>query len=334
MRIRKSVVAGIAGGLAVGVLIGWSLGSAVPDSSRGTASSPVTTLPTTSSPAASVPPSEGTQPATPDSDPSDYLFPTAGTTGVPNGWVPAKELTGEQTVWDDGAVIEDLRLTNGVLLVRAANVTIRRVEFVGSRVVNDYGRDCFNGLQIEDSSFLRGREDEGQPVVHGGGYTLSRVKIDGPSEGVRITEERLGCDPVLIEDSWIRVEPPENCAAEAIDWHGDGLQGYRGNEVTVRNSAIELVEVAGCSGTAAFFYPDQGNQRATVEHVLLAGGGYVFSLGTPGTVSGLKIMDGSWTYRPVDVLDCSQVEWGTGNEVVALGPDGVLRGVSPLECMP
>lgn len=276
----------------------------------------------------------GTPTVSAESSPTASLtFPTAQTTGVPADWTPKQELSGEQTVWDDGATIEDLRLTNGILLIRAKNVTVRRVELVDSRIINDYGRDCFNGLRLEAVSVVRGGNDTGQPVVQSGGFVAQRLKIDGPSEGIRVSEKAIGCGPVVVEDSWIRVKPPADCVAKKVDWHGDGIQGYLGPEVIVRHSYIELAEVEGCLGTAAFFYPDQGNSEATIDNVLMAGGSYVFRLGTPGSVTGLKVLADSWVYGPTDVQDCAKVQWGTGNEIVTLAADGSLQAVSPLLCV-
>lgn len=313
---KRSVVIGIAAGFLAGLLAGMSA---------------AVLLPSATTPA---PPAGAGATAEPTADPSQdsKAFPTAATTGVPAGWTPSVRLTGEHTIWDDGAVVQDLRLTDGVLYIRASNVTLRRVELVGARVVNDYGDTCFNGLRIEDSSFIRGSVDLGLPVIQAGGYSLSRVRIEGHSEGVRVGESALGCKPVVIEDSWMRLDPPDNCVQDAVDWHGDGLQGYEGPAVSVKNSSITLAQVEGCAGTAAFFYPDQGNEQVAVDGLLVAGGGFVFRLGTPGTVSGLKVVDGSWDFGPVDVADCAAVEWGGGNEVVTVGEDGTVSAVRPLDC--
>lgn len=258
-------------------------------------------------------------------------FPTRSTTGVPSGWTPTRQVTGDYVVTQAGQVVEDLRVTNGTLYVRAANVTLRRVEIVSGRIINEYAGRCYNGLNIVDSSILRGSRDHGMPVVESGGYTATRVKIDGPSEGFRIAGGDVGCDPVTIQDSWVKIDTPDGC--NSVDyWHGDGVQGYMGVEVTVRNTYINLAETRSCPGTAAFFYPNQFNKRANIENVLLEGGGYVFRLGTPGSVSGLKVVDDSWLYGPVDVADCRSVEWGTGNEIVSVGADGSLRSVARLQC--
>jgi hypothetical protein len=66
------------------------------------------------------------------------------------------------------------------------------------------------------------------------------------------------------------------------------------------------MRTSGCTGTAPFFRPSgQGNQgAATIDGLLVMGQGYPFRLGTAGAVSGLRIVDGSWIFAPVDV-DCS-----------------------------
>ena len=259
-------------------------------------------------------------------------FPTRATTGVPAGWQPKQEITGDYTVWDAGQVLEDVRITGGVLYVRAPNVTLRRVELSSARIVNEYGGTCFSGLNIEDSTIVRGAADVYQPVIQSGGYTATRVEIDGVSEGFRIGGGDVGCGPVLIQDSWAKIDPAQGCDRAGIDWHGDGLQGYWGVAVTLRNSSIAIGRTDYCQGTAAFFYPNQNNTSATVENVLLSGGGYVFRLETPGSVSGLKIVDDSWEYGPTDVTSCGQVAWGAGNEIVRVNPDGSLTSVAPLRC--
>lgn len=101
----------------------------------------------------------------------------------------------------------------------------------------------------------------------------------------------------------MRLTPPTVCN----DWHGDGIQGYDGGALTVRNTTLEMVETGGCGGTAPFFYPaGQGNVSATVDRLLVRGGGFPFRLGMPGSITGLKIVDRSWGYSPIDVK-CSVV---------------------------
>jgi hypothetical protein len=90
------------------------------------------------------------------------------------------------------------------------------------------------------------------------------------------------------------------------DWHGDGIQGYDGGAVTVRNVTIDFQERGGCGGTAPFFYPrNQGNTSVDIDRLLVKGGGFSFRLGQPGTVRNLKIVQ-DWGYGPIDVR-CSVV---------------------------
>lgn len=68
-----------------------------------------------------------------------------------------------------------------------------------------------------------------------------------------------------------------------------------------------MVETAGCGGTAPFFYPDgQGNTSADIDRLLVKGGGYPFRMTTPGSVRGLRVVDGSWSFGPTDT-NCSRL---------------------------
>lgn len=259
------------------------------------ASSTTTSTTTTSSTTTTISPTTTTATTT-TAPPSASSFPTQGSVGTPNGWTPAQTISGNYTVSTAGAVIQDLRI-NGNLLIRAANVTVRRVE------VNGFIDSCQTGVVIEDST-VRSSNGAGEAAISYGGYTIRRVEVAGPNvhEGIRAG----GCGPVVIEDSWVHVVPPSPCG----DWHGDGFQGYQGRAVTVRNSFLWLEETSTCGGTAAFFYPrNQGNTSATVDGLIVRGGGYVFRDGMPGSVRNLHIVNGSWFYGPVDVNCGALTSW-------------------------
>ena len=235
-------------------------------------------------------------------------FPNPQTTGTPPGWTPDTTSSSGITVTTPGAVVQDVRLTNGAdITVKAPNVTIRRVELQGGYIINDTS-SCANGLLIEDTTLSPGpgQNELGQEGAVGyGGYTARRVELTGRSEGFRVSSAG-DCGPVAIEDSFVKIVPPSPCG----DWHGDGIQSYGGDAVTVRNTTIDM-RTSGCTGTAPFFRPSgQGNRGdATIDRLLVMGQGYSFRLGTPGTVNGLRIVDGSWIFGPVDV-DCAQVsQW-------------------------
>ena len=232
-------------------------------------------------------------------------FPTPSTTGVPAGWAPAQTRSTDLRVTQAGGVVEDVLLTSGAdLLIEAPNVTVRRVVLQGGKINNQPGSGCANGLLIEDTTLEpppgQNATTETEAVVSYGGYTARRVKIWQRSEGFRVSGKSAGCGPVRIEDSFARIDDSDNC-----DLHADGIQGYNGSALTVVNTTIDGQRI-GC-GTAPFFYPrNQGNTRADVNGLLVMGAGYPFRLGTPGTVSGLRIVNGSWEYGPINVA-CSLV---------------------------
>lgn len=248
-------------------------------------------------------------------------FPTQTSAGTPPGWAPTRSITGDYWVRTAGAVVEDLRITDGSLMIDAANVTVRRVEIRGGRIENRPGSRCNNGLVVEDTTITRSARqtrDSDQPVIGVGGYTARNVKIDNVPEGFRVGGgSDGGCGPVTIENTYVRIVPPDVCH----DWHGDGIQGYDGPSLTIRNVALKLVETRDCGGTAPFFYPNrQGNDSVDIDRLLVDGGGYAFRLGMPGAVRNLKIVDNSWGYGPIDVKCTAVTLWRA--EIVTLDTDG------------
>ncbi len=238
-------------------------------------------------------------------------------------------MTGSYRVTTAGAVIEDLRVTNGSLIIDAPNVTVRRVEVIGGGIDNWPGSTCRNGLLIENSTVRRGAApttDAGTAAVGQGGYTARNVLIDGLAEGFRVGGKSGGCGPVVIENSYARVVSPDVCG----DWHGDGIQGYDGAKLTVRNSVLVLEERGGCGGTAPFFYPDQGNTSVEVDGLIVQGGGASFRLETPGTVHNLKVVDKSWFYSPTSVNCSALSSWDA--QIVTLDAAGQPVRVRDLGC--
>lgn len=256
-------------------------------------------------------------------------FPTRATAGVPAGWSPARSVTGDFVISTAGAVVEDLRVTNGTLIVNAPNVTLRRVEILGGGINNFQGSTCHNGLVIEDSTLTRspGQRTSGDwPAVGTGGYTARNVKIDGLPEGFRVGG-RGDCGPVVIENSFGSVSSPDICN----DWHGDGLQGYDGPALTIRNSVLEMLMRPDCGGTAAFFYPlSQGNTSVVIDGLIVSGGGYPFRLGMSGPVRNLNIVSNSWVYGPIDVKCSVVTEWSA--QIVTLDANGQPRPVRTQPC--
>ncbi|MCP2264893.1 PT repeat [Promicromonospora thailandica] len=256
-------------------------------------------------------------------------FPTSKSAGLPAGWTPKQTRTGDLWIRKNGTVVQDLRITNGVIHVAAKNVTLRRVHAVGSQVVNAGGDACGTGLLIESSTFVAGSgqtRDTDVPVVGDGGLTVRDVVIDGVPEGIRVGAKQ--CGDVVVESSFVRIVPPDVCD----DWHGDGVQGYGGGTVTVRHTRIIMRETADCYGTAPFFYPSgQGNTALTVDGLLVEGGGYAFRAGTPGTVRNLQVVRDSWGYGPVDVA-CSALSHWQAHVVTVSSSTGRTTPAEEIRC--
>jgi hypothetical protein len=250
------------------------------------------------------------------------VFPNADNTGVPKNWQPVQTFNSTQTISQNGAVVQDIRITSGDLRIAADNVIVRRVELLNGRITND---SCHDNLLVEDSSVLGHTSSEG--AIGPGSYTARRVRLDGVPEGFRVGA-KPACGAVRVEDSFVHVTPPSPCG----DWHGDGLQGYGGPPLVIRNVTIDFEEGGGCYGTAPFFYPaNQGNTSVDVDGLIVRGGGYSFRLGMPGKVRNLRVVNRSWTYGPIQV-NCSVLsDWSA--EIVTIDSDyQPTATVSTLRC--
>ncbi len=306
-----------------------------PTSAPTTAPTTAPTSAPTTAPTSQPTTSPTTAPTSPPAGGSN--FPTRANTGTPAGWTPTRTINGDHNVTTAGAVVQDLRIVNGNLNIRAANVTVRRVEISSGQISNVFNRQCSNGLVVEDTTILRGSTDIGQPAIQFGGYTARRVKVDGPSEGLRVGGRDYGCGEVSVVDSFVSVNAYAGCerAGSGIDWHGDALQGYNGAKVTVRHSVLKLNPTPYCIGNSAFFYPTQGNTSAVIDNVLVSGGGFVFRLDTPGQVTNLKVAEDSWIYGPSHNQACGAgITWGSGNEYVNYNEStGAWSSSRPLSCL-
>jgi hypothetical protein len=257
--------------------------------------------------------------------------PNRSSTGTPSGWTPAQTTSTSVTLSTPGQVYHDVRLTNGADIdVRAPNVTIRNVELDGGYINNDIS-SCANGLLLDHVSILAGPgdQDRGQEAaVSYGGYTADHVLIDDRSEGFRVSSYG-DCGPVTIKNTFVHITPPSPCG----DWHGDGIQSWEGDAVTVRNVTIDMRVTNGCHGTAPFFRPSgQGNHGcATIEALLVMGEGYPFRLGTCGTVSGLAVVDGSWYFAPVDV-NCGLVSKWSAYKVAIDSNYNITQDLGAIPC--
>jgi len=241
---------------------------------------------------------------------------------VPSGWTP-RETRSSWRITAPG-VYEDVRV-NGGITVAVGGVTLRRVEVLGGEIVNNA---CGGAapLVLEDVTIRPAagqawvRSTEG--AVHHGNFVARRLKVLDYAEGLRAGD----CGPITVENSYMTINDGGSCAA-AGGLHSDGIQGYGGRGVTIRNTAIDARN-QGC-GTSPFFYPrNQGNSAPVdIDGLWLAGGGYSFRLGVgPATVRRVQVLDRSWGYGPIDVY-CSAISTWDVSIVDAAG-----RAVRSVAC--
>jgi len=156
-------------------------------------------------------------------------------------------------------------------------------------------------MTIQDSTVEPGPTPDttDYPAIQTGGYTADHVKILDRGEGFRVGGNSDGCGPVTITNSYVKILSTGDC--EGL--HSDGIQGFDGNTLTLTNTTIDFNREGPCigAGTSPFFYPDQSNTSATINGLLVMGGGINFRLLTPGSVTNLNIVDHSWEYAATDV---------------------------------
>jgi hypothetical protein len=224
---------------------------------------------------------------------------------------------GDLVVTTAGQVVDGLRVT-GAVDIRAHDVTIRNSEIRG-RVGNDFGGTRYR-FTIEDSTVApaSGCSSWGNGAVGVSDYTARRVRIAGFPDGFRVAGSHIH-----IEDSFVTL-----CSANPSD-HSDGIQAYgaaNATDIVLRHNTVDQRPVTNGAATSPIFVPNdgerQGNQNLSITVVdnVLAGGGYSFRLFgnlpfSAPTVTGNKIVDGTWEYGPVD-LACDRIGTWSGNATV------------------
>lgn len=236
--------------------------------------------------------------------PAPSRFPNPASTGVPAGWRPAQTRTSDLEVNRAGAVVQDIRMTNGAdILVQAPNVTIRRVNLQGGVIMNQVN-SCATGLRVEDTTI---EPSPGQPytpdagaVIGEGGYTARRIEIWKRGEGFRASD----CGRIRVEDSFTYIlGDTADCGR---DLHSDGAQAFHARGSTFVNNTIIFGNDCGTSpyfmghGSKNPNIPTINTGVYNVDRLLVSGGGYVFRQQVPGSVTGLRIVNRSWVYGPID----------------------------------
>ena len=251
------------------------------------------------------------------------------------GWKPANAEHHDSTVRDPGgAVVSDVLLQDGAdLIVEAPDVTIRRVKLEGGSI-NNFAGDrtattaCGRATRRSSRAPARIRATTRRACSATAAIPRRRVEIWHRVGG--IPRRRQGRRAAARSGSRIRSRRsyPAADAATGTGTASRATTGRRSRCATRRSTSTSPVAVAPRRSS----YPSgQGNTSVDIDGLLVKGGGAPFRLGMPGTVSGLRIVNKSWAFCPVDV-NCSALgDWD--GEIVEIIPDyQIARGIRPARC--
>lgn len=248
----------------------------------------------------------------------------------------------------------------GILLVRANNVTIRN-SVIDEGIQNDLGGGAgtqFFSYLVEDTTVgvepdpgttpIAGQPCRTQPGLMWTNYTARRVKVIGNDDGFRVTWGQPGADSVVIEDSYARLcwNPPELAPPDGS--HSGGMQADCGTDqfgtvchaLTFTHNTVDQSQINANSGiTVQSYTENEVVGPVLIQDNLLMGGGYTvwfwWSAGLPYEIHNNRIVNGLWTYGPVDALStCENQNW-SGNSIVTIdyADYTIASTVSPLACV-
>jgi hypothetical protein len=181
---------------------------------------------------------------------------TTGGVGVPSS--VHLEPSDSIEITRPGTVVDGLDV-DGVIYVRAHNVTLRNTRALSINTGGIDGGEEYHGTLIEDVTVDgRGVAEMG---VEGLNYTARRVEVLRTKNGFRLSKNST------VEDSWVH-----DLFSEPGD-HRSGIGANGGSDIIIRGNNIDCGTTPGCSG-ALVLYPQPSQTNVLVERNLLNGGGY------------------------------------------------------------
>jgi hypothetical protein len=246
-------------------------------------------------------------------------YPTINTVGVNAipGWTPTVTITDDNyRIIEPGAVVEDLHVINGSILVFAPHVTLRRCRIDNGAIINSDGPVVNNGLLIEDctiESTPPSHEIPSNSCIIIAGYTVRRTACINVNEGYSTggTAFTLAdpTDPngyaVRMYDSITVIHAPG--AGPCPDYHGDGIQtvdigGTGGTPLIIRNSVIKSIDfLPDCGGSSCMdaFYGQ--SQPPDIDRLLLSGAAASYRGSAGGSIRNMVIENDKWAFFPVSI---------------------------------
>jgi len=180
-------------------------------------------------------------------------YPDATNTGVPAG--TTLTTSGCITVTTNGAVIQNLSITDCNITVKANNVTIKNTRISGCTYYPiDYDDSLYSGLVIQDSEIASNCTTT-TACMSFADYTVIRMNCHGAADGFKANSN------VVIQDSYI------HDLAVTSSSHNDGVQSTGGSTVTFKHNTCDLR-----AGGDDCFQPGPSDTGWLYTNNLLAGG--------------------------------------------------------------
>ena len=189
-------------------------------------------------------------------------YPDATNTGVPSG--VSLTNSGSVTVTTDGAVVQNLNITDGQIIIRANNVTIKNTRITTCTYYPiDYPDSSYTGLVVQDTEIYSTCPSTTAGLSFAN-FTALRVNIHGSTDGIKANSN------VIIKDSYIHDLAPSSGS------HNDGVQSTGGSNVTFQHNTCDTSDIGDC---IQFGSSDTG---WTVTNNLVHSTGWAFN-GNDGT---------------------------------------------------
>jgi len=190
--------------------------------------------------------------------------------------------SGNISIYDDNAVIDGWNLT-GSFDVYADNVTIRNSRITSSNWWGINQRSGAAGLKIQNVTIIGSTGPDAGGVDYcvsnnGGAITVTNANISGCGDGI-------DTDQGLIQGNYIH---DHKAFQPGGNWnHNDGIAAGSGTSagLIIRDNTVLLNTPPSQGGDGAIaLFTDSGSMfNVTVDHNLMAGGGYAFRGSGPGS---------------------------------------------------
>jgi hypothetical protein len=289
-------------------------GSVVPSPSSTVTTSTTTPVITTTT----------TQTTTTTNTPPSGNYPTVGTTGVPAG-TSLTEHAGDLVI-TTSETYDKLHVT-GSLTVKAPNVHVTNSWIEGSSGTEEAVVNNSTGLALSNVTVGKATGCNPQPGIGEANYTADHVRIQGMGDGFRASGSNI-----TVTNSFVQTcDDPNN--------HDDAFQaycpGFTCSNITFRHNYLSVY------GTRNYTAPlfggsDPGGSNGQLANSafddnLLNGGVFsIYLYGPSLQVSNNKIVDGHWTYAPIDADSCNGFSGNT--RVIVDASNHVTSVVGPANC--